>query len=90
MTHAETIAATLALLGSGALTVSACNKDKPATEVPAAQTEGAPAAQPAEPEARCAAENHPLEGHCAAPEPDPAAGDASCSADAPDLGDPPE
>jgi len=90
MIHAETIAATLALLGSGALTLSACNKDKAATEVPAAQTEAAPTGESAEPEATCAAENHPLEGHCAAPEPDPATGDASCSADAPDLGDPPE
>ena len=89
MTNLERIAATLALLGGGALTLGGCNKDKAATEVPAAQAPVSEPAPAAEPEASCAADDHPLEGHCAAAEPDPASGDASCSADAPPLSDPP-
>lgn len=74
------IAATLAILGSGAL-IGGCN-DKPATEVPAgdeaAPVEGA--------EAKCAA-GHTEEGHCgdaAAPAEGEGApeGEASCSAEA--------
>lgn len=69
------IAATLAILGSGALVMTGCGKDKGATEVPA----GGDAAPPAAGEAACG-EGHTEEGHCgdaAAPE-----GEASCSADA--------
>ena len=80
------IAATLAILGSGAL-MTGCGKEKPATEVPtgdeAAPTDGA--------EAKCSAD-HKEEGHCgddAAAPAEAAAGDeeaaggeaeASCSA----------
>lgn len=35
MANLKDIAATLAILGSGALVMSGCGKDKPATEVPA-------------------------------------------------------
>lgn len=77
------IAATLAILGSGAL-MTGCGKDKPATEVPAgdeaAPTDGA--------EAKCSAD-HKEDGHCgddaAAPAEGEAAagaeGEASCSAE---------
>jgi len=55
------IAATLAILGSGALLVG-CGKDKPATEAPggaeAAPTDGGA-------EAKCG-EGHTEEGHCGA------------------------
>ena len=34
MANLKDIAATLAILGSGALVMSGCGKDKPATEVP--------------------------------------------------------
>ena len=76
------IAATLAILGSGALAMTGCGKDKPATEVPAgdeaAPTDGA--------EAKCSAD-HKEEGHCgdeaAAPAEggDAGGGEASCSAE---------
>lgn len=72
------IAATLAILGSGAL-LTGCGKDKPTTEVPggteAAPTDGA--------EAKCAA-GHTDEGHCgdaAASADDAPEGEGSCSAD---------
>lgn len=71
------IAATLAILGSGALAMTGC-KDKPATEVPGG-TEAAPTDGAAE--AKCSA-GHTEEGHCgdeAAPAPE---GEASCSAEA--------
>ncbi len=35
MANLKDIAATLAILGSGALVMSGCGKDKPATETPA-------------------------------------------------------
>jgi len=41
MANLKDIAATLAILGSGALVMSGCGKDKPATEVPAAEGEKA-------------------------------------------------
>lgn len=74
------IAATLAILGSGAL-LTGCGKDKPATEVPA--TEGAAPVDAAAGggEAKCG-EGHSEEGHCGADEAAPPAGEASCSADA--------
>lgn len=53
------IATTLAVLGSGALFLSGCDKEKPATEVPDA---AAPAADAGE--GSCAADDHPGEGHC--------------------------
>ena len=53
------IATTLAVLGTGALTFTGCDKEKPATEVPDA---AAPAATAGE--ASCAAAEHPGEGHC--------------------------
>jgi hypothetical protein len=51
------IATTIALLGSGALVLTACNKEKGSTEVPGG--EGGEAG-----EAQCAADDHPAEGHC--------------------------
>jgi hypothetical protein len=79
------IAATLAILGSGAL-MTGCGKDKPATEVPAgdeaAPTDGA--------EAKCSAD-HTEEGHCgddaAAPAEGGAEGEASCSAEGKEGGE---
>jgi hypothetical protein len=78
------IAATLAILGSGALMVG-CGKDKPATEVPTGD-EAAPPTDGAA-EAKCG-EGHTEEGHCGA-EGEAAAdgggegeGEGSCSADA--------
>jgi hypothetical protein len=65
------IATTIALLGSGALALSGCEKDPPATEVPGG--EGGDA------EASCAADDHPADGHCggdAAGGADEAVGDA--------------
>ncbi len=53
------IATTLAFLGSGALVMTGCDKEKPATEVPEA---AAPAGEAGE--ASCAADDHPAEGHC--------------------------
>ncbi len=54
------IAATLAILGSGALAMTGCGKDKPATEVPAGDEAAAPTG---EGEAKCG-EGHAGEGHC--------------------------
>ena len=75
------IAATLAILGSGALMVG-CGKDKPTTEVPTGD-EAAPPVEGAA-EAKCG-EGHPEEGegHCAAAEEAAADGgaEASCSAE---------
>jgi hypothetical protein len=67
MANLKDIAATLAILGSGALVMSGCGKDKPATEVPA----GDEAAPPSEGSCGAAAP----EGEEADPE-----GEASCSA----------
>lgn len=79
------IAATLAILGSGAL-MTGCGKEAPATEVPAGD-EAAPPADGAE--AKCSAD-HAGESHCegdtaggedeAAAGGDAAGGEASCSA----------
>jgi hypothetical protein len=73
------IAATLAILGSGALMVG-CGKDKPATEVPAGD-EAAPPVEGAA-EAKCG-EGHTEEGHCAGADEAAADGgaEASCSAE---------
>lgn len=69
------IAATLAILGSGAL-MTGCGKDKPATEVPAgdeaAPTDGA--------EAKCAA-GHTEEGHCGDEAAAPAEGEEAAGGD---------
>ncbi len=69
------IATTLAVLGSGALALSGCEKDAPATEVPEAAVPAGEAG-----EASCAAdgEDHPADGHCGG---DAADGEASCSAE---------
>lgn len=75
MLKIKEIAATLAILGSGALAVSACNKDKQATENPdgaaaegdAAAPEGdaaAPEGDAAAPEGDAAAEGEKAEGSC--------------------------
>lgn len=73
------IATTLAILGTGSLVVAGCNKDAPATEVPAGVD--APAADAGE--ANCA-EGHTEEGHCGGADGEAAAdggeeGEASCS-----------
>jgi hypothetical protein len=68
------IAATLAILGSGALLVG-CGKDKPATEAP-----GGAAAAPTDAggEGKCG-EGHSEEGHCGdAPDGDAPDGEGSC------------
>ena len=80
MANLKDIAATLAILGSGALVMSGCGKDKPATETPSGAD--APAADPAEAscgadkaeggEGSCSGEAAPAEGE----------GEASCSAEA--------
>lgn len=83
------IAATLAILGSGALVMSGCGKDAPATEVPggdaAAPTDAADATADdltgdaegdAEGEGSCSGEEG--EGSCSAEEGE---GEASCSAE---------
>ena len=76
MANLKDIAATLAILGSGALVMSGCGKDKPATEVPAGD-EAAPPADGAE--ASCAGATEEAEGSCAAAEGDEAAeGEGSC------------
>ena len=73
MLKIKEIAATLAILGSGALAVSACNKDKQATETPdgaagegdATAPEGdAPEGDAAAPEGDAAAEGEKAEGSC--------------------------
>jgi hypothetical protein len=74
MTNLKTIAATLAVLGSGALTLSACNKDKPATETPG----GADAIGG---ESSCSAEKG--EGSCSGDK----EGEGSCSAEGSCSGD---
>lgn len=75
------IATTLAVLGSGALALSGCEKDAPATEVPEAATPAADAG-----EGSCAAdgEDHPADGHCGGDAADAEAADAeaSCGAEA--------
>lgn len=77
------IAATLAILGSGAL-MTGCGKDQPTTEVPG----GSEATPTGDAEAKCSAD-HKEEGHCgdeaaAGGEGDAAGGEgeASCSAEA--------
>ncbi|MCA9712085.1 MAG: hypothetical protein KDK70_39985, partial [Myxococcales bacterium] len=67
MANLKDIAATLAILGSGALIMSGCGKDKPASEVPGG-AEGAGEAG----EASCSGEK--AEGSCSG-----AAGEGSCS-----------
>lgn len=74
------IAATLAILGSGALLVG-CGKDKPATETPAG-AEAAPT-DAGGGEAKCG-EGHTEDGHCNGDAAAPAEGggeEASCSAE---------
>jgi hypothetical protein len=72
MMNLKDIAATLAILGSGALVATGCNKDEPSTEVPSGD-----AAAPADPagdpmgddmmgEAKCGGEDHLDDSHCAA------------------------
>lgn len=58
MANLKDIAATLAILGSGALVMSGCGKDKPATETPA----GAEAAPTDGAEGSCGGEK--AEGSC--------------------------
>ncbi len=71
------IATTLAVLGTGALVLTGCDKEKPATEVPDA---AAPAAEAGE--ASCAADDHPGEGHCGADgEAEEGDGEGSCGAE---------
>ncbi|MCX4247904.1 hypothetical protein [Paraliomyxa miuraensis] len=74
------IAATLAILGSGALVMTGCGKDKPATEVPGGDAEVAPTggdeAVPPAGEASCG-EGHTEEGHCGGEEA-AGGGEASC------------
>jgi len=77
------IAATLAILGSGALAMTGCGDKKPATEVPGGDEAAPPTDGGAE--AKCSA-GHTEEGHCgdeAAPAADGAEGEgeASCSAE---------
>ena len=72
------IAATLAVLGGGALVMSGCGKDKPTTEVPSG-TDPAPAADGGE--ASCGAEGAEGEGSCS--------GETAPAGDAPE-GDAPE
>jgi len=69
------IATTLAVLGSGALLFTGCDKEKPATEVPDA---AAPAAEAGE--GSCAADDHPGEGHCGG-DAEEAEGEGSCGAE---------
>ncbi len=74
MANLKDIAATLAILGSGALVMSGCGKDKPATEVPgdAAAADGGDAA-----EGSCSGDK--AEGSCAGEGEEAAEG--SCSGD---------
>lgn len=72
------IATTLAVLGSGALFLSGCDKEKPATEVPDAAAPAAPGADGAE--ASCAAGDHPDDGHCGGDTAE-AEGEGSCGGD---------
>jgi hypothetical protein len=70
--NVKDIAATLAILGSGALVLSGCGKDAPSTEVPsgadatAPSTDDIPAAGDGgdAAEASCGGEDHTEEGHC--------------------------
>jgi hypothetical protein len=76
--NVKNIAATLAILGSGALVIG-CGKDKPSTEVPGG-AEGTPTDDAADPtdaagdaagdagEGKCGGEDHEGEGHCGADE----------------------
>jgi hypothetical protein len=82
MANLKDIAATLAILGSGALALGGCDKDKPATEVPGAEAPAAPEAPGAEGmgEASCSADSHPEEGHCNGDKAE-GEGEGSCSAD---------
>lgn len=72
------IATTLALLGSGALVFTGCDKNKAGSEVPGGG--GGEAG-----EAACAADDHPAEGHCGGD--NPAADDAVGDADDAGAGD---
>ena len=66
MANLKEIAATLAILGSGALVMSGCGKDKPATETPASAGAAGDAG-----EASCGADK--AEGSCGAEK-----GEGSC------------
>ncbi len=71
------IASTLAVLGSGALFLSGCDKEKPATEVPDATVPAADAG-----EGSCAADDHPDDGHCGGDTAEAEAeGEGSCGGD---------
>ncbi len=70
------IATTLAVLGSGALALSGCDKEKPATEVPGDAAVPTDAAG----EGSCASDDHPGEGHCGDDKGE-AAGEGSCGGD---------
>lgn len=80
MANLKDIAATLAILGSGALVMSGCGKDAPATEVPGGTDV---ATDPAGGEASCSGEK--AEGSCSGEKAEgeaEAEGEGSCSADA--------
>ncbi len=85
----KSIATTLAFLGTGALAMTGCDKDKPATETPAAPAagdaaEGACGADKAE--GACGAEKAEGEGSCGAAaegtEEAEGEGEGSCGAEA--------
>lgn len=85
MANLKDIAATLAILGSGALVMSGCGKDKPATETPAgaeaAPTDGAEGSCGGEKaEGSCGAEQ--AEGSCGAEGETPAEGDEAAEGEA--------
>ncbi len=73
MANLKDIAATLAILGSGALVMSGCSKDKPSTEVP-----GADVAAPAAGEGSCSGDKG--EGSCSGDKAE-GEGEGSCSGD---------
>lgn len=78
MANLKDIATTLALMGSGAFVLTACDKEKPATEVPGADD---PSGVSGDAEGSCAAADHPADGHCG--------GDASAAdAEAPTAEEP--
>lgn len=67
MANLKQIAATLAILGSGALMTTGCKKDNATTETPGGgDAAGGDAAGGAAAEATCG-EGHTEEGHCGAP-----------------------
>lgn len=72
------IATTLAFLGSGALVLTGCDKEKGSTEVPGGG--GGEAG-----EANCAADDHPAEGHCSGDDAGDAEGPAEEAAEEADA-----